>query len=434
MSEIAVDPLLAEAARVLETGDWRRSAASCRAALAERESAEAYLGLATALWCGYEIEPALGHMKTAYRLLRDAAQAARAARVACWIAMEEALRRGNPNVARGWFGRAARLLEEAGACPERNWYAVTLASFEGDLEGLARAAAAAVEDSRRFGDRDLEMLALACWGQALVGLGRVGEGMRLLDEAMAGVVGGEVSSPMTVSDCLCVMVTACELAGDLGRAEEWSRVALEAARAKSLGFLAATCATSYGSILVLLGRHQEAEGELRRSLEVLESGHPRAGLATLVRLADLRRRQGRGEEAKRLLRRAPDSPGALRVGAELALEGADGDRALQLARRAAETARAGPVSERAVALGVLVRAAAARGEVAEAQAALGDLERAANSVGTSLMLGGLWLARGALAGARGGGQESIAAYWEAAGLYSEAGAVFDAAQARLRLA
>ena len=42
------------------------------------------------------------------------------------------------------------------------------------------------------GDRDVETLALAFQGHALIGLGRVGDGMALLDEAMATAMTGNL--------------------------------------------------------------------------------------------------------------------------------------------------------------------------------------------------------------------------------------------------
>ena len=433
MTEIATDELLTDAAEALQSGDWRRAAALYRSSCAEEDSGEARLGLATALWCGYEVEAALDEMKAAYRLFRDSDLPARAALVACWIALEEVGIRGNPNVARGWFGRAARLLDGVGPCPERGWCEVWRASFEGDPRRLAEVAAEGAELGRRFGDPDLEMLCLAERGHALVIMGRITEGMALLDEAMAGVVGGEATSPLAVSDCLCVMVTACENAHDLRRAEEWCQVALETSREKSIAFLAANCRTSYGAILAMLGRHQEAENELRQVLRMLKKGYRHFGPEALARLADLRRRQGRLEEAGRLVRQAASSAATLRVETELAIESGDHRRALELARQM--VSRAGPrVTEEAVAWHALVRAAALGGEIAEAESALAELERAASAIGTGPMIGSLWLARASLAQAKGNLQDAIAAYWEAARLYTEAGDVFDAARARLRLA
>ena len=71
----------------------------------------------------------------------------------------------------------------------------------------ARAALAAEEAHRialETKDHDLELCALSMRGSLLIDLGRVGEGTALLDEALAGALGGEGSSLDTV-----VFTVAC---------------------------------------------------------------------------------------------------------------------------------------------------------------------------------------------------------------------------------
>ena len=50
----------------------------------------------------------------------------------------------------------------------------------------------ALQLARRVGDLDLELVALSDLGLALVIQGEVPDGLPLLDEAMAGTLGGEV--------------------------------------------------------------------------------------------------------------------------------------------------------------------------------------------------------------------------------------------------
>jgi DNA-binding CsgD family transcriptional regulator len=422
---------LAVARLALETGDWTGAVAASRAALERRASAEGHLVLAVAHWCGYEVVSALEQMKLAYRGYRDDGAPARAAWVAAWIACEEAATRGNLAVARGWFGRAARLLDEVEPCAEQGWLLVWRAAFDGDAERLAEAAGQAAEIGRRFGDEDLEILGHAERGLALVTLGRVAEGMALLDEAMAGVTAGEAREQVVVADCFCAVLYACEQTCDYGRAEEWCRVALEAADRRSISFLKANCLATYGWILGVLGRWQESEAKLLEALRMFEAGHRQLRPEVLVKLADLRRRQGRAAEARRLLQDASASAVATRLEAELALEGGDTGRALALGRELLARIRDGRITDEAAVLNLVVRAAAAAGEVAEAEVALGELERAIALIGTDPMLGSLWHARGVVLQARGRAGEAANAHGKAAALLSAAGATFDAAQARL---
>jgi len=75
-----------------------------------------------------------------------------------------------------------------------------------ESEALARQAA---EIRRASGNADLELMAMHAVGQALVQQGKTDEGMSLLDEAMAGVVGGEGRDPLTVAQMSCMTMVVC---------------------------------------------------------------------------------------------------------------------------------------------------------------------------------------------------------------------------------
>ncbi|MGA7987588.1 MAG: hypothetical protein WCB51_04230, partial [Candidatus Dormiibacterota bacterium] len=201
---------LRKAQAALANGDWRAAAEYARACIASSDDGEAHVVLATALWCGYDTKAAIDEMKLAYRRLVDTGSPQRAAWVACWSALEEAFNYGDRAVANGWFGRAARLLEDLPECAEHGWLLLYRTAFEGDYERLAEAALEAEAIARRHGDRDLELSALAERGLALVILGQVDAGMRLVDSAMAGVASGDTTAPLVMSDCFCVTLAACE--------------------------------------------------------------------------------------------------------------------------------------------------------------------------------------------------------------------------------
>jgi hypothetical protein len=102
----------------------------------------------------------------------------------------------------------------------------TVARYSGDGEGAMALADRAVQMGRRFGDRDLSAMAIHTRGLLLITAGNVPEGVALLDEAMASVVAGELSSFYT-GIVYCNVIGACLELADVGRASEWS----EAARA-----------------------------------------------------------------------------------------------------------------------------------------------------------------------------------------------------------
>ena len=73
--------------------------------------------------------------------------------------------------------------------------------------------------------RDLDVCARSELGAALVELGRTREGTALLDEAMAGALGGEVQDLDAVVFASCSTITSCSRAADVKRATQWIRAA-----------------------------------------------------------------------------------------------------------------------------------------------------------------------------------------------------------------
>jgi tetratricopeptide (TPR) repeat protein len=97
----------------------------------------------------------------------------------------------------------------------------------------------------------------------------------------------------------------------------------------------------YGGILTAAGRWNEAETELLQAARHFDRGMPQRRAAAMIRLADLRVRQGRLEEAAQLLDGLDRHPDAVRALAALHL--ARGQAAL--ARDLLERATAAPDGE-----------------------------------------------------------------------------------------
>ncbi len=430
MSVSADSPGLAAARAALDRGDWRAAVDHTETLLAQEASADAHLLLATALWCGYEIDRSIAEMKAAYRHFIRESRPERAGFLAAWIACEELTTRGNPAVARGWMQRAKRMLEDSPACAERGWLLLwDAAMMDFNPERFTAAIAEALQIARGCGDRDLELEAQTCQGLLLVQSGRVDEGMAILDEVMAAVTGGETSSPLVVGDAFCLTLGACEQVGDFSRAEQWCRVGLKETDSRANGFLRASCLATYGWLLTVLGDWRESETRLSEATELYKTGHRQLQPHAAVNLAELRRRQGRVAEARRVLADSPRSAAVLRVLAHIALDEGDNVAALALAREMEATVDGFPVTEYVVALQLTVLAAAASGDVDAASAALTELERAAATIQTDAACASLSVARAALLDARGECQQSAAEYAEAARRFTSARAPFEAARA-----
>ena len=230
----------------------------------------------------------------------------RAARLAAYqIAFDHLALFGNEAVAQGWIERATHLAEEAGACAETGWVALSRALHAADPVERAHLVAQATNLARRFGDDDLAFDALAYTGLALVEEGRVSEGMRRLDEAAAAARGGEVNSPVVAGEIYCTLLVAWESTLDVRRAEEWQPVTSSLGERPALAWASAICRTHYGGILVAAGRWDEAESVLQESLRLYDASYRALRSSALARLAELRVRQGRLGECRELLAGKP---------------------------------------------------------------------------------------------------------------------------------
>ena len=118
---------------------------------------------------------------------------------------------------------------------------------------------------------------------------------------MAAALAGERSTLDTVVYTCCDMLNACELASDMERAAQWCKVADEFVTTYGCPFLYAECRIYYGSVLAAKGRWDDAERELVAGLRITDGACPGLHAKALTRLAALRIRQGRLEEADQLL-------------------------------------------------------------------------------------------------------------------------------------
>ena len=125
--------------------------------------------------------------------------------------------------------------------------------------------------------------------------------MVLLDEALAAVAGGEVEDFTVIEEIFCQLFSACEHAHDVRRAEQWIRVGEPIAERRRLPAVSAYCRTHYGGILTAAGRWPEADATLTEAVRLWALGRRSLKAGALIRLADLRIKQGRYDEAAALL-------------------------------------------------------------------------------------------------------------------------------------
>jgi DNA-binding NarL/FixJ family response regulator len=422
----------------LAAGDWDAARAAFQARLDEAPSAAAFEGLGVACrWLG-EQEAAIRHLQRAYRLHRQAGDARAAARVAVQLCLGECYFHSDVAVGLGWLERADRLLEGMEPGPEQGWLALLRGHLALQVDrdpGRARThAAAARAIGRDSGVVDVEMMALALEGLAFVCEGEVDEGMRRLDEATAAAVAGELVDLDAISSCCCYLIDACKRVRDFERAAQWCDHVKGFCEQWSDRLTFAACRAHYADILIWQGDWGAAEAELRANLGPLADIHPNRIADGMVRLAELRRRQGLLDESSRLLEAADGHFLAPLVRAALALDRGDAATAAHEAERALRRLPAGGVTDRTPALEVLVRAHLAASEPQAARSAAEELRAIASTSGTGASAAAASFAEGMLAAAGQDWEAARPAFEDAVDLYARSGGRWEAAQARRQLA
>jgi DNA-binding CsgD family transcriptional regulator len=389
-------------------------------------------GFARAAYLELDFVGAIEEFKRAYSANRSAGNQVGAVRIARTLAYMHGAVLGDWAVMNGWIARAQTLLADATDSAEAGWVALTLGMFDGDRVHKHALFDRALAVARSVGDADLEFVTLAYLGASLVHADRTEEGMVLLDEALAAVAGQEVDDFLVLEEIFCQLFSACEHAHDVERADQWMRVGDNIARRRNLPAVSAFCRTHYGGVLTAAGRWPEADEALTEAVRLWSLGHLSLRTGALIRLADLRVRQGRYEEAEQLL-----------DGLEGDAEAARPVAAIELAR--AQTALARHVLERALEpldptssavaslLALLVDVHLAAGALDEASTVAHRLEECAARHRTDYLVATAALVRGLVCTARGDG-DPCAGLSEALAAFSRARMPMEMARSRLELA
>ena len=432
---------LAAGRAALEDGAWQEAQRAFTAALAAEETPEALEGLGLSAWWLDLADVVFDSRERAYRAYRRRGDLVAAARVAIWIAWDSAAFRGEDGVANGWLQRARRLLAGQPDSAEHAFLAERAAVFalldEGDPEAAEALAEEAIRIGQAIGATDHEIVGRALHGFARVTMGRVTEGLRELDEVSAAILAGELTDRVLIGVAGCYLIAACDRARDHGRAVQWCDRIKEYSRKWGLKPLFAVCRTQYASVCVSRGAWQEAERELTDACDELAICRPGMTTDGLARLGELRRRQGRLDEAAALFERSGAHPIASLGRAAIALDQGDPQRAAELAERHLRRVPAKNRTERAAALELLIRAhagPASDGDRDRASTALHELRTIAASAATSPLLASSSQGAGLVALALGDLDVARRELEDAVDLFEKSGAPFEASRARVDLA
>ena len=287
---------------------------------------------------------------------------------------------------------------------------------------------------RRTGVMDLEMLGLSLIGLARVAAGEIAEGMRELDQATAAAMAGELSGPHFAGAVCCHMIYACERVHDVERAAQWCETVRGFSEQWSVPQLFGFCRAHYASVLIWRGRWNDAEAELTAASRAFERGAPALVYEGILRLAELRRRQNRLEEAAELCERVAWHPAAQLCLAEIALDRDDAPGARDLVARHLRALPPGERLGRAPGLELAVRVHLALEDIEAAEAGVNDLGELADTAGTAPLRASVRFSRGLVARARGDSAEAKRNLEDAVDLWSRMRAPYELARGRIALA
>ncbi len=416
------------------------------------ESGAAWLERSRRLHEGGDVAGAVQALEEAYRWLLEEGRLVEAARAARTRAYQCALD-GATAKAGGWLGQARTLAAQHGDPVEVAWLELFDAMGDPEEDRGLRRLEALRQRARDVHAPDLECDATALVGHRNVQRGRVAAGMALLDEALTAVCVGRVGEVVVTEGACCLLLSACELTGDVGRADQWlERLSARSSSARSSSARSSTarsgnartgaptslslrpiCLSYHGGILMAAGRWPEAEAALAEALVELGDSYAFARHQARARLADLRCRQGRHEAAARLLAGVEEDPDAaaplvtihLALGrAALAeerlmrsLPGTDGVNRARLLAVEVDVALAGHDPDRGL----------------RAAAELADLA-AASRVASDFLTGLAALARGKVLAATATSAEAADAFRAAVAAFAAAATPHELARARVGLA
>jgi DNA-binding CsgD family transcriptional regulator len=328
------------------------------------------------------------YLKRAHQGFLRQANTAAAARCAFWLSLWT-LFGGDSAQAGGWFARCRRLLDDGNHECVEDGYMLVLegvnAIFKGDIYTANARFVGAVAIAHRFRDADLAAFAMQGEGRTLIRLGELDRGVSLLDEAMIGVMSGEVS-PMAAGGIYCSVLEACGEIYDLRRAQEWTN-ALErwCAPQPDISPYRGHCLIRRSEILEWNGAWSEALEEADRACAKLSLPAPRPALnAALFRVGELRRLRGEFAEAESAYRSASALSRVPHPGLAL-LRLDQGDAEGAYAMIAPLLSEVHSLHLRPRLLDAFVEIAIPAGRVSEARAAAEELEQCASQLHAVLL-------------------------------------------------
>jgi LuxR family transcriptional regulator, maltose regulon positive regulatory protein len=432
------DDKLNRGLEALVRGEWEESRRLLEESIKLKETADAYEAAAWAYWWLNDSAAVFDYREKAYTLFLNENNNIAASRMASWIGVDYLEFKGELAIASGWFQRAEKLLEGFENTPELALIKILKGRLaymvDKNVELALNLTEESLEISKSLKSVEGEMIAEAFKGFLLVTLGNISEGMPLLDDATVMALTAETSDVNMIVNTCCFLIDACQRVRDFERAGQWCIKVKEICQKWRYKAMFASCRTQYASVLVWRGDWKEAEEELLASAGELKQFRPLQVNSSLVRLADLRRKQGRWEEAEQLLNEVQSHWLKPIVSALLSYDKGDYETALSLAERVLRKIPDSEKTERIEGLELLVRANVKLGRMDEAHTALSELKIIESSIHTMPFKAALLSAEGIFNYASENYESARQSLEDAVDLYDKINLPYEASSNRLILA
>lgn len=390
--------------------------------------------LAEAAWWTGRLEACISARERAYAAYLSAGEPRKAALMALKVSDDYFAKRAH-SIGAGWFNRAERLLEGEEDCAEKGYLSVYHGlgmMMMGDNEGALAAAKDALDIGTRFGDRDIQAFGLLLEGKSLVGMGKVSEGLALLDEATVAAVSGECG-PMASGLIYCVAISTTAALADYQRAGEWTEASRRWCERQSIAGYPGICRVHRAEIIRLRGSWAEAEQEARRALNELQDFNLDFAAFGFYEIGEVRLRMGDLDEAKDAFRQAHELGRSPQPGLAL-LNLAEGNvaAAAQGIQRALEDPGLDRLG-RCRMLTAQVTIAIAAGDLETARAAVEEAHTIATDFDSPVLQASATLALGELQLAENNAKEAVLNCRAAWRVWNQADLPYEAARARMVL-
>ena len=391
-----------------------------------------------AYWSGH-LDDSLVLRERAYKEHAASGDRLRAAAIALRLAVDY-LGKGAFPLGGGWLAKAERLLEDEPESPvhgRREMVRAMSAWLHGKLDDAIAHAERAYELGSRFGDADVQALALVAQGQSLLYKGELDRGLALLDEASTSALSGELD-PVSTCMVYCMTISSCQGVGDYGRARQWTDAANRWRDQSDVHGFPGACRVHRSEILWLGGFWEEAEQEAVGACSELGTYNVWTAAAGHYQIGEIRRRRGDFAAAEAAYRRAQEFGRDPQPGQALLrlAQGKSAEAVAALRRSLGEDSR-DPLA-RARRLPAQVEVSLAVGDLDAARAAAAELERTTEEFRvegerTPLLEGALQLSLARIALTEEDWPAAEAAARGALAVWTGVGAPYEGATARLLL-